>query len=99
MKLKVTKSEEPKTDDKPKSKKLRVKPGKNIKTQYSTYSGIVNDEGKSVDNPTEVEAVTTMAKYMRKNQSDQSSSPSNVYRTKFSHLGLNYDRKKKEDKA
>jgi hypothetical protein len=76
-----------------------VKPGKNINTQYNKYSGIVNDEGKTVDNPTELEAVKTMAKYMKKNQSDQSSNPSNVYRPEFSHLGVSYNRKKKESVA
>lgn len=78
-------------DDNPKKKK--IKGGKELRTQYNTYSGIINDEGKSIDNPTEREAVTTMAKYMQKNQSDQSSNPSNIYRKKYSHITQAYKKK------
>ena len=101
MKIKLTKTEEPPAD-KPKSKKLKVKMSGTIKNQYGTYSGIVTEEGKSVSNPTELQAVKTMANYMKNNQSDQSSSPSNVYRPKFSHIGLLYNKdtkKKNADKA
>lgn len=76
-------------DDKPKAKKVRIK-----NKGYGLYSGIVTEEGKKVDNPSETEAIKTMAKYMKNNNSDQSSSPSNVYREKFSHLSMAYDRKK-----
>jgi len=67
-----------------------------VKNQYGTYSGIVTDEGKSVSNPTELEAVTNMAKYAKKNMSDQSDNPSNVYRPRFSHLGLLYNKNTKK---
>ena len=96
MKLKLTKTETPPTDDKPKSKKLKVKMSGTVKNQYGTYSGIVTDEGKSISNPTELEAVTNMAKYAKKNMSDQSDAPSNVYRPKFSHLGLLYNKNTKK---
>lgn len=98
MQLKVTPSkEEPKAD--PPKKKLRVKNDKETNGQYGKYSGIVKADGKTVNNPTETEAVKNMANYMQNNASDQSSKPSNVYRTEFSHLGLVYDRKKKTDNA
>ena len=97
MKLKITKVE---TEEKPvdgKPKKIKIKGGKNqTKNQYGIYSGIIGADGKPVDNPTELETVKTMANYMRNNQSDQSSSPSNVYRPKFSHLGLLYNKNTKK---
>jgi len=96
MKLKITKTETPPTDDKPKSKKLKVKMSGAVKNNYGVYNGIISDEGKPIDNPTELEAVTTMAKYAKKNMSDQSDSPSNVYRPKFSHLGLLYNKNTKK---
>lgn len=96
MKLKITKTEEPPTDGKPKSKKLRVKMSGETKNQYGIYSGIVNAEGKAIGKPTELEAVTNMAKYARKNMSDQSDNPSNVYRPKFSHIGLLYNKNTKK---
>lgn len=98
MKL-IVKPTSVKEDEPPKTKKLKVKLGKTTNSQYDKYSGIVNSEGKVVDKPTELEAVKNMAQYMKNNQSDQSSKPSNVYRKEFSHLGLNYSRKQKSDKA
>lgn len=83
------------TEEPPKSKKIKVKT-KTTNSQYDKYSGIVNSEGKVVDKPTEIEAVKNMAEYMKNNQSDQSSKPSNVYRPEFSHLSLLYNRNKKE---
>ncbi len=70
--------------------KKKVKDGKATKTQYKIYSGNVDEEGKTIENPTETQAITTMAKYMKKNNPE-----SNVYRPNFSHLGVAYDRKKK----
>jgi hypothetical protein len=67
-----------------------------VKNNYGVYNGIISDEGKPIDNPTELEAVTTMAKYAKKNMSDQSDSPSNVYRPKLSHLGLLYNKNTKK---
>ena len=96
MKLKITKTEEPPVDGKPKNKKLKIKMKGETKNQYGIYNGIISDEGKPIDNPTELEAVTTMAKYAKKNMSDQSDNPSNVYRPKFSHLGLLYNKNTKK---
>ncbi len=79
--------------------KIKKESGKFLKSQYDKYSGIVNDKGESVDNPSETEAVRNMAKYMMKNQSDQSSSPSNVYRPEFSHSAILYNRKNKISNA
>lgn len=102
MKLKVTKTEsvEPDTDDKPKvSKKVKLKMSGSTTNQYGKYSGIVNEEGKAVDKPTELEAVKNMAAYMKNNQSPQSDKPSNVYRPEFSHMSILYNRKKKQSNA
>lgn len=97
MKLKITKTQEPVKDGKP--KKLRIKGDKETKNQYGIYSGIVDEKGKKIDNPTEVQAIKNMAGYMKNNQSDQSDKPSNVYRPKFSHLSILYNRKKNQNET
>ncbi len=74
-------------------KKPKPKGDKNLPTQYGKYSGIVKD-GKSIDNPKESEAISTMASYMRKNNPE-----SNVYRPEFSHTGIVYDKNKKQKDA
>lgn len=99
MKLKLSKGEYPKKGEKPKEeqpkkKKFRFKDDKETKTQYGLYSGIVGDKGAQ-DNPKESEAVKNMVQYMKNNNPPESDSPSNVYRPKFSHMTVNYDRKKK----
>lgn len=110
MKLKITKTENPPTDDKPKvGNKVKVKLSRKVKNNYGVYNGIVNDEGKAVDNPTELEAMNTMIKYAKNNNSDQlepnaksKQMPSNVYRNKFMHIGLLYNKntkKKNENQA
>ena len=98
MKLKITKTEDP-GDGKPKSKKLSFKKDKKLNSNYKVYSGIVDEEGKSEDNPTETDAIKNMAKYMQSNQSDQSDKPSNVYRPMFSHISMVYDKKKKQNNS
>lgn len=90
MKLKITK---PVEDDKPKKNK------KKIPTQYGIYSGIINDEGKSIDNPTVDESMRTMIKYSKNNRPPESDEPSNVYRDKMIHIGMAYNRKKKQNNA
>ncbi len=90
--LSVIKKEEPPKDGEPKKKKVRIK-GKETTEQYGIYSGVIDDKGKPVDKPTDVQAVKTMANYMKNNQSDQSDNPSNVYRLPFSHLTMNYKKK------
>ena len=112
MKIKVTKnadndndSEDPKvepksgdSDDSKASKKVKVK-GKRLASQYGTYSGIVDENGKTNRTPTEGEAITNMANYMKNNMPPAADNPSNVYRPQFSHIGMVYDRKKKQDNA
>ena len=63
-------------------------------TQYGIYSGIVKDDGSTDRNPTQDEAVSNMAKYMKKNTPE-----SNVYRPKFQHTSVNYDRKKSQSNS
>ncbi len=90
--LSVIKKEEPPKDGEPKKKKVRIK-GKETTEQYGIYSGIVNDEGKKVDKPTDIEVLKNTAQYMKNNKSDQSDSPSTTYRLPFSHLTMNYKKK------
>jgi len=102
MKLKITKGEEPKTEAKPNEekpvavkKKLRIKGDKETSSQYGIYSGIVDENGKTNSNPKESEAISNMVSYMKNNNPPESDKPSNVYRPKFTHMAVNYDRKKK----
>ncbi len=102
MKLKVTKGEDPKTETKPDAekpvatkKKLRIKGDKETTTQYGMYSGIVDENGKTNSTPKESEAISNMVGYMKNNNPPESDKPSNVYRSKFTHMAVNYDRKKK----
>jgi len=52
-------------------------------TLYNKYSGVQGN-----DNPSELDAVKTMAEYMKHNNSDQSNEPSNVYRPEFQHYSF-----------
>jgi hypothetical protein len=90
--------DETKTVSTEKKTKIKVKKGKELPTQYGLYSGIVTEKGAK-DNPTETEAISNMVDYMKNNNPPESTSPSNVYRRKFSHLGIAYDRKKKQNNA
>lgn len=83
--LSSTKTKMGVTDGDPKKKK--------IKNQYGKYSGVIDDNGKPVDNPTSMQAMKTMANYMKNNKSDQSDNPSNVYRPEFSHTSVLYNKK------
>ncbi len=67
---------------------------KKIKNNYGMYSGIINDEGKPVDNPTEEQTVKTMVKYMQKNSPE-----SNVYHPKFMHHSTIFDKKTPQNNA
>jgi hypothetical protein len=78
-------------------KKKKEKEGKEISTQFGKYSGNVID-GKYVDKPTELQALKTNIEYMKKNMSDQSETPSNVYRPENEHKVINYNKKKLEEK-
>ena len=96
MKLKVKTPASGNGDGEPKKVKLK---GKKLPTQYGMYSGNVDEKGKSIDNPSEGEAMDTMVKYMKNNMPPQADNPSNVYRPRFSHVGVNYNRKKPQDNA
>ena len=75
-----------KSEDEPKSEiksKVRLKMKKEIPTQYNKYSGIIDDNGKKIDKPTEGQAIKNMVNYMKNNKSDQSDNPSNVYRPEY----------------
>lgn len=78
-------------------KKKKKDEGKQIGTQYGKYSGNVVD-GKNIDKPTELQAMKTNLEYMKHNLSDQSETPSNVYRPENEHKAINYNKKKLEDK-
>jgi len=62
--------------------------------QYGKYSGVIDEKGKSIESPSELQSVKTMAEYMKKNNPE-----SNVYRSEFQHIPVNYDRKKKQSNA
>lgn len=93
------KGEEPKSETPPK-KKIKLKGGDKEVTKplYGIYSGIVDEKG-SKTNVSEKEAILNMVDYMKNNQPPESTSPSNIYRPQFSHIGINYNRKKKQKDA
>lgn len=70
-----------------------------VDNNYGKYNGIVNEEGKFIDNPTQLEAIKTMINYMQNNQSDQAPAPSNVYRPEFMHHSINLNLDKNLDYA
>lgn len=75
-----------------KKTKLKIKGGemnKNISTQYSKYSGIVDENGKSVDNPTVGQSMKNMVQYLKNNTPE-----SNVYRPEHIHTSILYNKKK-----
>jgi len=77
----------------PKKKKTLLSLKKNITNNYSKYSGVIDDDGKPIDNPTVEQSIKTMVKYMKKNQSDQGENPSNTYRPEFQQTSLLYKKK------
>lgn len=100
IKISLKKKVEPTDDGGKKEKKVKIK-GKNLDTQYGMYSGIVTEKGTK-NNPTEGEAIQNMVDYMKNNRNEQSThpdGPSNIYRPQFSHIGMNYNRKKKQTNA
>ena len=88
-----------KKDGDPKPKKRKLRGGDAESGQYGLYSGVVDEEGKTDNNPDEEKSVKTMVAYMKNNNPPQSSNPSNVYRPQFSHITKVYNRKKKQDIA
>lgn len=73
----------------PKKRKARKKLNEIIvPNNYGIYSGIIDETGKAIDNPTESQAIHTMVEYMKNNWKGIS----NVYRPQFMHVGVNYDK-------
>lgn len=70
-----------------------------INNNYGKYNGIVNEQGKFIDNPTQLEAIRNMINYMQNNQSDQAPEPSNIYRPEFMHHSINLNLDKNLDYA
>jgi hypothetical protein len=83
---------------KPKNKSEKELTKRNVKSPQGIYSAIVDEKGKTIKNPTELQALKANIEYMKNNMSDQSSNPSNVYRTKNEHKAINYNKKKEEVK-
>ena len=59
------------------------------KGQYNKYSGIVDEKGKRIDNPTRIQSMRNMIQYLNHNTPE-----SNVYRAEHAHTSINYNRKK-----
>lgn len=78
----------PTDDEKPKKAK-KLKLDKNISTQYGKYSGIVDESGKTISNPTSLQAMKNMVQYLKHNTPE-----SNVYRPEHAHTSAVYDKKK-----
>lgn len=62
---------------------------KKLKSQYNKYSGVIDDNGKPVDNPTALQSMKTMVQYLKHNTPE-----SNVYRPEHAHTSLLYSKKK-----
>jgi len=78
-----------KEDENPKkNKNLLSYKRKRIKNNYGKYSGIVDENGRHIDNPTIEQSVKTMIQYLNKNTPE-----SNVYRPEHAHRAVNYNRK------
>lgn len=88
-KLLAAKKENPIDEEKPKKNKniLGFRKEK-IKNNYGKYSGVIDEEGKAIDNPTYDQSVKTMVSYLKKNTPE-----SNVYRAEHAHRAVNYNRK------
>lgn len=80
-------------DETPPKKRNILSFKKPIKNNYGKYSGIVDETGKKIDNPTIGQSMKTMVNYMKKNQSDQGENPSNTYRPEFQQTSLLYKKK------
>lgn len=68
----------------PLNKKVKRKLQKEVPNNYGIYQGIIGEDGKSIDVPTEQQAVQTMINYMKNNTPD-----SNIYRDQFQHHSIN----------
>jgi len=60
--------------------------GKSVKTPYDKYSAILDSNGKTIRNPTELQSMRNMIQYLNNNWWDTS----NVYRPEHAHTVYNY---------
>ncbi len=63
---------------------------KTITNNYGKYSGVVDDSGKAIDNPTVGQSMKTMVNYLKHNWKDES----NTYRPEHAHTSLVYKKPK-----
>jgi len=70
---------EPKLD-----KRVKRKLKGEVPNNYGKYNGVIGEDGKPIDVPTELQAVQTMINYMKNNNPD-----SNIYRPDFQHHSIN----------
>jgi len=82
----------------PKNKSEKEMSKKKVKNPSGLYSAIVDEKGKTIRNPTELQAMRNKVEYLKHNWSDQSETPSNVYRPQWEHKAINYNKKKEEAK-
>lgn len=85
-------------NDKPKTKAEKELSKKNVNTPSGIYSAIIDEEGKTIRNPTELQYWKEKVQYLKRNFSDQAERPSNIYRPQWEHKAINYDKKKEEAK-
>jgi len=88
----------PLTSDKPITSAQKSLAQKNVKSPSGIYSGLVDESGKTIDNPTKLQALRNKMKYLKHNFSDQADRPSNVYRPQWEHEAINYNKKKEDAK-
>lgn len=78
-----------KKEEEPEKKKSFSPFKKKIKNQYGKYSGIIDETGKSISNPTVGQSIKNMVNYLKNNTPE-----SNVYRPEHAHTSLLYDKNK-----
>lgn len=67
-------------------KRFKKRKGLNNELNHNYgFSGIIDDKGRNIDNPTENEAIKTMLQFMNHNWDLNSPSPSNNYRPVWQH--------------
>lgn len=76
------------TEDPPEDDRKRFKNRKGLNNTLNHnygFSGIIDDKGRNIDNPTENEAIKTMLQFMNHNWDVNAPSPSNNYRPVWQH--------------
>jgi hypothetical protein len=70
----------------PRAEKRKAKLfGKKLPGTYKKYSSIIDEKGKTINNPTQLQAIRTMIQYLNNNTPD-----SNVYRPEHAHTSVVY---------